>query len=254
MYSVFDSRRAMPALALAGLLFAAHAGAGDAQVLIGIESAGGPGTVSRYRLTEHLRTRGCEAEIRVGATDPALALGFLPGIAGDAAPILTAVNRRGRLPVPVWVTRRTSGVRSLDGLQDRDLATVAGSDPLGASLPLAALLKHGISPAPGQLYEAGDYSSALGLLLHNNTHAAVSELEFVRPLLTANSLVVSWQGDPVNAAGWYRQAGWNQSVEACEQALAQMKRTDDPQMFAIFPEWVFGFARPETETSEDVVR
>lgn len=254
MFSVSDTRRALPALALACLLFTVQASAEDAGALIGIESATGPATVSRYRLTEYLRTRGCEAEIRVGATDPGLALVFLPGLAGDAAPILTAVNRGGRLPVPVWVTRRTSGVRSLDGLQGRDLATVAGSDPLGANLPLAALRKQGITPEPGQLYEAGDYSSALGLLLHNNTHAAVSELEFVRPFLTANSLVVSWQGDPVKAAGWYRRAGWNQSVKACEQALAQIERADDPQMFAIFPEWVSGFARPETETSEDVVR
>lgn len=254
MFSVSDTRRALPAFALAGLLFAVQASAEDTVVLIGIESATGPATVSRYRLTEYLRTRGCEAEIRVGATDPGLALVFLPGVSGDAAPILMAINRDGRLPVPVWVTRRTSGVRSLAELQDRDLATVAGSDPLGANLPLAALGKQGITPEPGQLYEAGDYSSALGLLLHNNTHAAVSELGFVRPFLTANSLVVSWQGDPVKAAGWYRRAGWNQSVKACEQALAQIERADDPQMFAIFPAWVYGFARPDSQTSEDMIQ
>lgn len=246
----------MPGVAMAGLLFTAHASAEDVRVPIGIESATGTATVSRYRLTEYLRTRGCEADIRVGTSAPDLALAFLPGIPGDTepAPILEAVNRDGKLPVAVWVTRRTAGVRSLSELQGRDLATVAGSDPLGARLPLVALEKQGIVPEPGQLYEAGDYSSALGLLLHNNTYAAVSEFGFVEPFLTRNNLVVSWSGEPAMAAGWYRQAGWNHTVVACEQALAELQRADDRQRFAIFPEWVYGFALPDRQTSKDITQ
>lgn len=256
MHLVFESWWALPGVAMAGLLSTAHASAENARVPIGIESAAGAATVSRYRLTEYLRTQGCEADIRVGASEPDLALAFLPGIPRDAepAPVLEAVNRDGKLPVAVWVTRRTAGVRSLGELQSRDLATVAGSDPLGASLPLVALEEQGIVPEPGQLYEAGDYSSALGLLLHNNTYAAVSELGFVEPFLTRNSLVVSWSGEPAMAAGWYRKAGWNHTVEACEQALATLKRADDRQKFAIFPEWVYGFALPDRQTSKDITQ
>lgn len=256
MHLVFESWWALPGVVMAGLLSTVHAGAEGVRVQIGIESARGVATVSRYRLTEYLRTQGCEADVRVGASAPGLALAFLPGIPGDAepAPVLEAVNRDGKLPVAVWVTRRTAGVRSLSELQGRDLATVAGSDPLGASLPLVALKKQGIVPEPGQLYEAGDYSSALGLLLHNNTYAAVSELGFVEPFLTRNSLVVSWYGKPAMAAGWYRQAGWNHAAVACEQALAKLKRADDRQRFAIFPEWVYGFALPDSQTSKDITQ
>ncbi|NMT62126.1 type 2 periplasmic-binding domain-containing protein [Marinobacter orientalis] len=253
---VFNGLRALPGVVLAGLLFTAHSSAEDAPVLIGIESANGPATVARYRLTEYLQAQGCEADIRLGTKAPGLALAFLSGIAGDTAtaPILEAVNREGRLPVPVWVTRKTSGVRNISELKDRDLATVAGSDPLGASLPLAALRKQGIIPAPGQLYEAGDYSSALGLLLHNNTYAAVSELGFLKPFITRNSLVVSWRGEPIKAAGWYRRDGWNSKAEVCERALARPQRPDDSQMFAIFPEWVYSFALPNTQYSEDIAQ
>lgn len=246
----------LPAVVLAGLAFAAPVSAQEARIAIGIESATGPATVSRYRLTEYLESQGCAAEIQVDAKVPGLALAFWAGIPGDGEPepILEARNREGKLPVPVWATRRTAGVRDLGELQGRDLATVAGNDPLGAKLPLRVLQEQGIVPKPGQLYEAGDYSSALGLLLHNNTYAAVSELGFVKPFLARNSLVISWQGQPVKAAGWYRQAGWNRSAEVCEQALARLQREDDPQRFAIFPEWVYGFALPDTQYSEDRVQ
>jgi len=248
---VFRSGRALPAVMLAGLLFTAHASARDAQVLIGIESVTEVTRVAHYRLTKYLQAEGCEANIRFDVEAPDLALAFLPGIPKGASPVLAAVNREGRLPVPVWMTRKTAGVRHIRELQGRDLATVAGPDPLGEKLPLAALQNVGVMPAPEQLYEAGDYSSALGLLLHNNAHAAVSELGFVKPLLAGNSLVVSWQGEPVQAAGWYRRNGWSRAAEACEQALANIQREDDPQVFAIFPEWVSGFALPDTQSSED---
>lgn len=255
MPSVYKSRRALPGVVLAGLLFTsftsftlftAHASAENARILIGIESANSAVDIARHRLTGYLQAQGCEASIRFDTEAPGLALAFLPGGApGDSEAILEAVNRDGQRPVPVWVTRKTAGVKDIRKLQGRDLATVAGKDPLGASLPLAALRQRGITPEPGQIYEAGDYSSALGLLLHNNTHAAVSELAFVQPFLTTNSLVVSWHGKPLKAAGWYRQDGWSQGAEACEQALARRQRVEDPQMFVIFPEWVFGFALPD---------
>ncbi|MBL3555509.1 MULTISPECIES: PhnD/SsuA/transferrin family substrate-binding protein [Marinobacter] len=251
MHLVFNPWRVLSGFLLAGLMYAAPASADKARILIGIESATGPAAVSRYRLTEYLQTRGCEADVQIGAAVRGLALAFFPGSPGEAEPVLQAVNREGKLPVPVWVTRKTSGMRGLDELQGRDLATVAGNDPLGASLALIALQEQGIVPEPGQLYEAGDYSSALGLLLHNNTYAAVSELGFLKPFLARNSLVVSWQGEPVKAAGWYRQTGWNKRAEICEQALAELQREDDPQRFAIFPEWVYGFALPDTQDSED---
>lgn len=247
MLSVFRWRSVLPGALLVGLLFSVHASAGDARVRIGVESATAVTEVARYRLTEYLRARGCEADIRFNVAAPSLALAFRPGTALDSAPVLEAVNRNGQRPVPVWVTRKTAGVRHIRELQGRDLATVAGKDPLGAAIPLAALRQHGIMPLSGQLYEAGDYSSALGLLLHNNTHAAVSELEFVRPFLTGNNLVVSWQGEPAMVAGWYREGGWIRAAEACEHALAQRQRSDDPQMFVIFPEWVFGFALPNRQ-------
>ena len=251
MNSAFESRRALPGILLAGLLFTTPVSAGGARILIGVESATSVTGVARYRLTDYLRTQGCEADVRFNTEAPGLALAFLPGVPGGAVPILEAVNRDGQLPVPVWVTRGTAGVRHIRELQGRDLATVAGKEPLGASLPLAALRQQGIIPEPGRLYEAGDYRAALGLLLHNNTHAAVSELGFVKPFLTGNNLVVSWRGEPVKAAGWFRQAGWNPAAEACEQALARRQRSDDPQMFVIFPEWVFGFALPDSQYSKD---
>lgn len=251
MYSVFRSGRVLPGVMLAGLLFAAHASARDVQVLLGIESVTDVTNVARYRLTKYLQAEGCEASIRFDVEAPDLALAFQLGTPKGSAPALEAVNREGRLPVPVWITRKTAGVRHIRELQGRDLATVAGPDPLGEKLPLAALRNVVAMPAPEQLYKAGDYSSALGLLLHNNTHAAVSELGFVKPLLAGNSLVVSWQGEPVQAAGWYRRNGWSRAAEVCEQALANIQREDDPQVFAIFPEWVSGFALPDSQFLED---
>ncbi|WP_206668530.1 type 2 periplasmic-binding domain-containing protein [Pseudomonas saliphila] len=245
---VFDSRRTFAGVVLAGMGLIAHASAGNAPILIAIESANSALAVAQYRLTSYLQAQGCRANIHFDAEVPGLALAFLPGAAvGDSDPILEAVNRDGQRPVPVWVTRSTAGVRDIRELQGRDLATVAGTDPLGGNLALAALRERGITPRPEQLYEAGDYSSALGLLLHNNTHAAVSELGFVQPLLTGNSLVVSWQGSPVQAGGWYRQNGWSEHAGVCEQALARSQRAADPQMFAAFPEWVSGFALPGSQ-------
>lgn len=251
MSSVSDFRRALPWIVLACLLVTGYAGAGNGQTSIGVESATRVTDVARYRLTEYLRTQGCSADIRFDVDGPGLALLFLTGSWEESGPALAAVNRKGQLPVPVWVTRRTAGVRHIRELQGRDLATVAGSDPVGAALPLAELRQLGVVPEPEQLYEAGDYSSALGLLLHNNTHGAVSELGFVQPFLAGNDLVVSWQGTPVRATGWYRRNGWSPVVEVCEQALTNIQREDDPQIFAIFPEWVYGFALPDSQYSED---
>lgn len=221
-------------------------------MLIGIEPDGRMPEVARRRLEDYLSKEDCPADIDFTSADPALALVFRVGtLTDDELPVLVAVNRAVNLPQPVWVTRRTAGVRGLADLQGRDLATVAGRDPLGARLPLAALRQAGVSPDSGQLYEAGDYSSALGLLLHNNTHAAVSELGLVGPFLDKNALVVTWTGQPVLAAGWYRRAGWDESAIACEQALVRRQRTEDRQAFTAFPEWVTGFAWHHSINPED---
>ncbi|PHS49503.1 MAG: hypothetical protein COB05_02120 [Marinobacter sp.] len=246
--------RAASVALLAGLSCAAQADNGDTRIVLGVESATSVTDVAHYRLTEYLREEGCLADLRFNTQIQSLALAFLPVAPEGRSPILAAVNRNGQLPVPVWVTRRTAGVRHIRDLQGRDLATVAGTDPLGAGLPLAALKEQGFMPGAEQLYEAGDYSSALGLLLHNNTHAAVSELGFVRPFLAGNNLLVSWQGRPIEAAGWYRQAGWGQAAMVCERALLSLQREDDSQTFVIFPEWVFGFALPDKQFSEDSVQ
>lgn len=220
-------------------------------VVISIESDGRVSEVSRRRLEGYLQAEGCRAQVRFNGDDPATALVFRSGVAASGAPVLVAVSRDGGLPVPAWITRRTAGVKAIGELLGRDLSTVAGGDPVGAELPLAALRQAGVVPETGQLYEAGDYSSALGLLLHNNTHASVSELGFVRPLLEKNDLVITWAGEPLTAAGWYRETGWTSDAGTCEQALSRWQRGDDRQAFAAFPEWVNGFAWPDSLNSED---
>jgi hypothetical protein len=249
----FKLRRATPAGAAALLgLFGGIAHAGEPAVLIGIEPDGRVAEVAGNRLERYLNTQGCPADIRFTGHEPALALVFRVGSPGAGeSPVLVAVNPAGSLPQPAWITRRTAGVRGLAELQGRDLATVAGHDPLATGLPLAALRQAGVSPDSGQLYEAGDYSSALGLLLHNNVHAAVSELSFVEPFLDKNGLVVTWSGQPILAAGWYRHSGWTDAATACEQALVRRRRENDRQAFAAFPEWVAGFARYDSQNSED---
>lgn len=220
---------------------------------ISIESVTEVTAVARHRLTSFLAQAGCSADVRFGEPEQDVVLEYRPGeIGSDNEPVLLATNRNGKRPMPVWVTRRTAGVGSIAELDGRDLATVAGPDPLGSRLALAALAKVGVKPARQQLYEAGDYSSALGLLLHNNTHAAVSEAGFVEPMLEKNGLVVTWAGKPVSAGGWYRGAGWNMSALLCEDALAGLTRSGDRQIFAVFPEWVHGFSRPERLNSEEV--
>ncbi|MCG7198555.1 phosphate/phosphite/phosphonate ABC transporter substrate-binding protein [Marinobacter pelagius] len=218
---------------------------------ISIQSVTEVTDVAGYRLTRQLAEGGCEATVQFGEAEPDAVLEFRIGETAIEA-VLVASNRNGDPPRPAWVTRRTAGVGSITELAGRDLATVAGPDPLGARLPLAALAEVGVRPAREQLYEAGDYSSALGLLLHNNTHAAVTEVGFVEPMLENNGLVVTWAGNPVRAGGWYRGAGWNRSALACEEVLAGLTRRGDRQIFMVFPEWVHGFARPERLNSEEV--
>lgn len=246
--------RAALALAFGMAVSGGSAAAGDPWPLgISIESATKVTAVARHRLTSFLAQAGCSADVRFGEAAQAVGLEFKLGEAGsDNEPVLVATNRNGHRPTPVWVTRRTAGVGSIAELGGRDLATVAGPDPLGSRLALAALAKVGVKPARQQLYEAGDYSSALGLLLHNNTHAAVSEAGFVEPMLEKNGLVVTWVGKPVSAGGWYRGAGWNMSALLCEDALVGLTRSGDRQIFSVFPEWVHGFGRPEGLNSEEV--
>lgn len=220
---------------------------------IRIESVTEVTAVARHRLTSFLAQAGCSADVRFGEPGQDVVLEFRSGETGaDNAPVLVATNRKGNRPTPVWVTRRTAGVGSIAELAGRDLATVEGPDPLGSRLALAALAEVGVKPARQQLYEAGDYSSALGLLLHNNTHAAVSEAGFVEPMLKKNGLVVTWAGKPVSAGGWYRGTGWNMPALLCEDALGGLTRSGDRQIFSVFPEWVHGFSRPERLNSEEV--
>lgn len=238
---------------------AVDAGAAIAQspspLVLTIDSVTAVTEVAGYRLARYLKQAGCNAEIGFGQPGQEAALVFRLGPPREVKqPVLLPVNRERSLPIPVWVTRRTAGVRSIAELSGRDLATVAGRDPLGALLPLMALAREGVEPVKEQLYEAGDYSSALGLLLHNNTHASVSEEGLVAPLLANNDLVISWSGTPVVAGGWYRGAGWKESALGCEKALLELTRSDDRQVFVVFPEWVHGFARPDSQNSEDVVQ
>lgn len=248
--------RGVTALAfMLGMFMSGDSGAAGNPSPLGIriESVTEVTAVARHRLTSFLKQAGCLADVRFGEPEQNVVLEFRPGEVGaDDEPVLVATNRQGNRPTPVWVTRRTAGVGSIAELTGRDLATVAGQDPLGSSLALAALAQAGVTPARQQLFEAGDFSSALGLLLHNNTHAAVSEAGFVEPLLEKNGLVVTWAGKPVSAGGWYRGAGWNMSVLLCEDALAGLTRSADHQIFMVFPEWVYGFSRPEGLDSEEV--
>lgn len=202
-------------------------------------------TVASYRLQRYLAAKGCHAELvfnGAGESD----LVFRPGNRGEML-VLTSVNADGRHPVPVWVTRKSAGVSSLRELEGRDVSLVAGRDPLSGALALEALAAHGIRPGQGQRYEAGDFSSALGLLLHNNTHAAVSELGLVRPFLEPQGLTITWQGQPVQGAGWYASTSEiGPALQTCRQALLELRRGDDRQIFTLFPEWVSGFAPPDS--------
>ena len=208
-------------------------------------------TVASYRLQRYLDKQNCKAE-----------LVFNQAVEGEAQVEsdlvyrqdgwegrlkLRAVNADGQDPVPVWVTRKTAGVRTLGELEGRDVSLVAGTDPLSGQLALKALAAEGITPKPGQQYEAGDFSSALGLLLHNNTHAAVSELGLVTPFLESQGLAITWQGEPVSGAGWYAGTDTkNPGLQPCLKALLELKRSDDRQIFNLFPEWVHGFAPPDS--------
>lgn len=208
--------------------------------------------VATTRLQRFLADNACSAEIVFEPGAPSQ-LSFHPD-QGPGEPLLRAVNRNGTAPVPVWVTRATAGVRKLAELKGRDVSLVAGADPVAGQQALAALAKHGVTPTRGQRYEAADYSSALGLLLHNNTHGSVSELGFVQPFLQKQGLVISWQGQPVDGAGWYagpQEAGSRAAIASCLTALARLRRQDDRQIFQIFPEWVHNFVAPESRQHRD---
>lgn len=204
-------------------------------------------TVASYRLQRYLDTQNCTAELvfnQAGDGDGDLVY-RQHGLADRLK--LRAVNADGQDPVPVWVTRKTAGVRTLGELEGRDVSLIAGTDPLSGQLALKALAAEGVTPKRGQCYEAGDFSSALGLLLHNNTHAAVSELGLVTPFLESQGLAITWQGEPVSGAGWY--AGTDTTdpgLQPCLKALLELKRSDDRQIFNLFPEWVYGFASPDS--------
>lgn len=234
-----------PALTVTGVMWFSPAmgHAGSEIVILRVDTAATSTSVAGNRLEQYLMDKGCHAQIVFDqAAEPDLAFRVT---GGSGEWLLTAVNRDGTNPVPVWVTRKSSGVRSLSELQGRDVSLVAGADPVGGQAALKALADHGVLTARGQRYEAADYSSALGLLLHNNTHAAVSELGFVRPFLEPQGLELRWQGEPISGAGWYQRhsrAIDEPGVRPCLTALADLRRTDDRQIFQIFPEWVSGFA------------
>lgn len=203
------------------------------------------------RLQLALAEQGCEA--RTDYSDPGYAAPDSPttltfryqereGLAPPAD--LIAVNRKGELPVPVWVTRRTAGVRTLAELEDRDLAVVADDDPIGARQPLAALAEAGVRWAPGQIYQTRDFGSAVSLLLHNNTHAAASEQGLVGAYLDNQGLEILWRGEPVRLGGWYRGAEAAVAVDTCLAALQKLDRDSYPQAFRAFPEWIHSFRMP----------
>jgi len=239
------------ALAFTALLLcmpAAITAEGLQPIVLTIDSVTRVTDVARYRLSQHLARQGCLAEIRFNREPEAAALMFsLSAQDSQGTVVLSAKNRDGDWPRSVWVTRRTAGVRSVSDLAERDLATVAGRDPLASALPLAALEAAGVYPAPARFYESGDFSSALGLLLHNNTHAAASEAGFAGQFLESRDLVITWLGDPVKSVGWYRGNGWSEQALACEEALGNLRRADDKQAFEVFPEWVHGFARTDDQ-------
>ena len=223
--------------------------------VLAVETGKANPEVARNRLEKSLREQGCSLRVVFdNDTDDAAMLFRVGTPADEPHPVLIAVNRDLALPRPVWVTRRTAGVRSLSGLVDRDLSIVTGPDPLGAELPLAALARAGIHPAPEQLYGAGDYGSALGLLLHNNTHASVAEAGWLEPLREKNDLVVTWAGKPSVQAGWYRGPRWSSAFASCEQVVAGLRREDDRQKFSVFPGWVFGFLPPGEIPSKEGVQ
>ena len=209
-------------------------------------------TVAGYRLQRYLDKQNCKAELVFNQAVEGEAQVESDLVYRQDGPAdrlkLRAVNADGQDPVPVWVTRKTAGVRTLGELEGRDVSLVAGTDPLSGRLALKALAAEGVRPKRGQRYEAGDFSSALGLLLHNNTHAAVSELGLVTPFLESQGLAITWQGKPVSGAGWYAGTDTtNPGLQPCLRALLELKRSDDRQIFNLFPEWVHGFATPDSQ-------
>lgn len=153
----------------------------DRSVVLNIDSVTRVTDVARYRLSQHLIKQGCLADIRFRSEPEAAALMFRFSAQGShGAIVLGAKNREGNWPQPVWVTRRTSGVRSTGELENRDL-------------------------------------------------------------------VITWLGNPVKTVGWYRGEGWSEKALACEEALGDLSLEDDRQAFAVFPEWVHGFARTDEQ-------
>ncbi|NWO08363.1 MAG: hypothetical protein HLX50_22425 [Alteromonadaceae bacterium] len=249
-------RGALPAvLALLTMAMPARA---EPDFRLHIETEARSTTVAANRLQDWLASAGCRARLSFTRADGQSAQDSLKANqpadltfrleATGQDPRLAAVNREGQYPVPVWVTRKTAGVRSLAELDNRDVSLVDSQDPLARRLPLQALAAHGVRPTAGQLYLTGDFSSALGLLLHNNTHAAASELGLVRPMLSSQGLTINWRGAPVRGAGWYgpEMADNRPLAKRCIDALPSLRRDYDRQIFRMFPEWVHRFAAPES--------
>lgn len=229
----------------------ASAGQFPGPVRLDVETEARSVNVASYRLQRYLGKQNCKAELvfsQAGEGEGQVESDLVYRQDGWEGRLrLRAVNADGQDPVPVWVTRKTAGVRTLGELEGRDVSLVAGTDPLSGQLALMALAAEGVTPKRGQRYEAGDFSSALGLLLHNNTHAAVSELGLVTPFLEPQGLAITWQGKPVSGAGWYAGTDTtNPGLQPCLRALLELKRSDDRQIFNLFPEWVHGFAPPDS--------
>ena len=95
-------------------------------------------TVAGYRLQRYLDTQDCKAELVFNQAVEGEGQGESDLVYRQDGPAdrlkLRAVNADGQDPVPVWVTRKTAGVRTLGELEGRDVSLVAGTDPLSGGL------------------------------------------------------------------------------------------------------------------------
>ncbi|MFE8070372.1 PhnD/SsuA/transferrin family substrate-binding protein [Marinobacteraceae bacterium S3BR75-40.1] len=209
---------------------------------VGLAIEGGPSLApaTRKALIGALAEEHCEARLVTPSEAPELT--FRNVSWHEAQPLLVALNRDDELPTPVWVTRRPLGLDRLTQLADRDLAVLRKDDPVGSHAPLQRLRAAGVAWREDQLFRAGSFSAALGLLLHNNVQAAASEASLLKPLAGRNALSVVDAGPALPVGAWFGAAdNANEAVSACLKALTLLDRELQPRAFKAFPEWVRRF-------------
>lgn len=142
------------------------------------------------------------------------------------------------------MVRKSTGIQSLESLNNIHIALLSDQSELGYWLPLEIFDQAGITFSKHKITFTQNNLAAASLLMHKDVFAAVIATPLANRWAVTNDLIMVRKTRELVAGGiWFHKNISDQTANLCSKAFTSLNQSDrrNKKLLSIFPGWVESF-------------